>query len=80
MLVKVIAFGIAKDILNNNTLNIEVPEHCKVGEARHFLEENYPEFKKLASLKFAVNETYQTDDYTLNPNDELIIIPPVSGG
>jgi molybdopterin converting factor small subunit len=31
-------------------------------------------------LAFAVGEEYQTDSYALTENDEVVIIPPVSGG
>ena len=42
--------------------------------------ERYPEFAKLKSLSFAVGENYQDDSYALHENDEVVIIPPVSGG
>ncbi|MEM7109169.1 MAG: MoaD/ThiS family protein [Bacteroidota bacterium] len=40
----------------------------------------YNTFADLASIAFAVNEEYQQDDFELKENDEVVIIPPVSGG
>ena len=40
----------------------------------------FPDFEKLASLKFAVNTNYVDDSYQLKENDEVVLIPPVSGG
>ena len=48
--------------------------------ARQVLKEKYPAFDKLASLQLAVNAEYVEDDYVLRENDEVVLIPPVSGG
>jgi len=44
------------------------------------ISKTYPEFSKLSSLAVAVNSEYAQDDVPLNRNDEIAIIPPVSGG
>lgn len=80
MNVKVIAFGIAKDIIKDKQVTISLQDDFTVGEARKRLSELYPDFTKLTSLKFAVNEDYVNDDYTLQVDDEVVLIPPVSGG
>ena len=78
MQTKVIAYGVARDILVNS--EIWLAEVKTVGDVRQRLMSQYAEFGKLASLRFAVNERYQSDDYVLKDGDEVIIIPPVSGG
>ena len=35
---------------------------------------------ELNTLSFAVNEEYRADDFVLSEDDEVVIIPPVSGG
>jgi molybdopterin converting factor small subunit len=40
----------------------------------------YHEFKKLQSINFAINEDYQEDNFQIHEGDEVVIIPPVSGG
>ncbi len=76
----VIAFGIARDIFGHNSLNIEWSDGLSIGRLKQLLTESYPDLQKLRSLQFAVNEEYQSDDYILSPGEEVVIIPPVSGG
>ena len=40
----------------------------------------YEGFQKLQSINFAINEDYQEDHFLLKEGDEVVIIPPVSGG
>ena len=78
--IEIIAFGIAKDILGSKRVNLSLDEAGTVGMARQKLMEQYPLFKTLASLQLAVNAEYVTDDHVLQENDEVVLIPPVSGG
>ncbi len=80
MKVKIITFGIAKDIVGKNTFELEITRNIRLGELKNRLENIYPDFAALKSFKLAVNENYQDDDFVLNENDEVVIIPPVSGG
>lgn len=80
MKVKLKAFGIAKDILKRSNLEIEMEDNALISDVKSKLIKQYPDFSKLKSLRFAVNEDYQSDSFTLKNNDEVVIIPPVSGG
>jgi molybdopterin converting factor small subunit len=80
MKIKLVAYGIAKDILDSTELHFELENGSKVSELKEDLIAKYPEFEKLKSLKFAVNEEYQSDEFVLTENCEVVIIPPVSGG
>ena len=80
MQVKVVAFGIARDIIKGSQCSIELPGAGNLAELRSVLVGKYPEFDRLKSLRFAVNEEYQNDEFNLSANDEVVIIPPVSGG
>lgn len=80
MEIKLVAYGIAREIINGSKLNLEVPENTSIEQLKGKLQSDFPEFVKLQSLKFAINEDYQTDQYVLQENDEVVIIPPVSGG
>ncbi|WP_339607825.1 MoaD/ThiS family protein [uncultured Roseivirga sp.] len=80
MKIEVIAFGIAKDILNGNQVTLEVESESSVADVRHALVNLYPAFQGLASLQLAVNADYVNDDYLVKENDEVVLIPPVSGG
>lgn len=80
MNINILAFGIAKDIINGQTLGLEIQDGTTVGELKVKLISQFPDFEKLRSLAIAVNEEYQEDDFILSERDEIVIIPPVSGG
>ena len=80
MNITVLAFGIAKDILDTNTLTLQLESGANVGILKDYLFKHYPAFKSLKSLSIAVNEEYRRDDYSISEKDEIVIIPPVSGG
>lgn len=80
MRIKVLAFGIAKDIIEGSTTELDLEEGRNVGNLKDALCQRFPEFTKLKSLSIAVNANYQDDQYVLQENDEVVIIPPVSGG
>lgn len=80
MNINILAFGIAKDIINGSTLGLEIQDGMTVGGLKVKLISQFPDFEKLRSLAIAVNEEYQEDDFVLSEKDEIVIIPPVSGG
>ena len=80
MKINILAFGIAKDIIKGQTLDLEVEDNSTVGKLKSVLCTQYPDFERLRSLAIAVNEEYREDDYLLSEKDEIVIIPPVSGG
>lgn len=80
MKIKVLTFGIARDITNTDTLVVELPAGASAGELQHQLQEQFPAFKRLNSLRIAVNAEYATAETLLCENDEIALIPPVSGG
>lgn len=78
----VLLFGIAKDIVGKSQLQFSETDKIpsSVSELKKMISESYPEFGKLSSLAVAVNSEYAQDDVPLDRNDEIAIIPPVSGG
>lgn len=80
MKIDLVAFGIAKDILRAKTMQVELPPGSDLASLRAELCLRHPEFRRLRSLAFAVNEHYQDDAYVLSDRDEVVLIPPVSGG
>ncbi|PIB38836.1 MoaD/ThiS family protein [Maribacter sp. 4G9] len=75
-------FGIAKDIVGKSQMIMDFGEDSpnSVADLKQALKKRYPEFSKLTSLAIAVNSEYAKDDVQLKSNDEVAIIPPVSGG
>jgi len=77
---RVKAFGIAKEILGNSSIEIEPDTVLTVGQLKDYLFENYPEMVKLKTMAIAVNQSYASDEMLITEDAEIVIIPPVSGG
>lgn len=80
MKIQLTAYGIAKDILNGRQMEFDLPEGSSLSAMKEMLISEFPDFEKLASLRFAVGEEYEFDNYILKEGEEVVIIPPVSGG
>lgn len=79
---ELLLFGIAKDIVGEAVIDLSNSDRLpqSVAELKKLLATEYPDFSKLSSLAIAVNSEYAADDVVLGKNDEIAIIPPVSGG
>lgn len=80
MQITILAFGIAKDIIGGSSLEIQLPAGATVSTLKTNLSRQFPDFQRLASLSVAVNTEYAGDDQPLHERDEIVLIPPVSGG
>lgn len=80
MKINILAFGIAKDIIGNAQLEFDLDEGLNIDDLRAQLLSEYEDFHKLKSLALAVNSEYAAAGQVLKENDEVAIIPPVSGG
>lgn len=76
---KVLCFGVARDIVGSSTLEIKEALH-DVKSLKAFLEGRFPEFGNLKSYMVAVDEEYAEDELPINSAQTIAIIPPVSGG
>lgn len=79
MQVKVLAFGIAKEIFDGSAISIDIESNDTDG-LKNALEVKYPKLKELSSYMIAVNDEYANDKTPITQQDEIAIIPPVSGG
>ena len=80
MKIKLIAYGIAKDILKSKEKVWEIGSDETIESFKENLLQEYPSFAMLSKLSFAVGEEYREDSFLLKDGDEVVIIPPVSGG
>ncbi|MCF8713979.1 molybdopterin converting factor subunit 1 [Joostella atrarenae] len=77
----VLLFGITKEIVGDSPLHISVESNVKnVRQLRSFLLKEYPKLQELSSLAIAVNNKYAQEDDNITIDDEIALIPPVSGG
>jgi len=78
---RVLFFGAARDVVDQNPLLLSLDDTVTVSGAFQQLIEKYHGLERFGrSLLFAVNQEYATLDTELKDNDELAIFPPVSGG
>ena len=79
--VKIIFFSILREKLNIREIFIECEKNTTLIQAIEILQKQIDIADyDLKSCMFAVNQKYVENSYILNENDEIAVIPPVSGG
>jgi molybdopterin converting factor small subunit len=80
MKLKILGFGIAKEIFGGPFVELELAKNSDVASLRTRLEERFPKLKELSSYLIALNNEFSLPGDIINAPDEIAIIPPVSGG
>ena len=81
MRVRVLFFGILREMVGKSIDQIDLPEGASVRDAIARYELQIPRLKEsLSSLALAVNQQYAGPDTKLSAGDEVALLPPVSGG
>jgi len=80
MRVKILLFGIIAEIIDHNSLSMELEQPCSVARFKEQIFLKYPKLKNYATFAVAINEEYAEDSNTICNNDTIALIPPVSGG
>jgi molybdopterin converting factor subunit 1 len=81
MKVRVRCFAAAREIVGSGELLIDVPDGSTLCQLFEQIRRQFPTLQGLAgSLLFAVNREFAPLDKRLAPDDEVALIPPVSGG
>jgi len=81
LLMEVILFGISREIVGKKKLVIESSEKIQtVGELKQWMRKKYPPLQRLTSLAVAVDSEYADDRQPIADDNEVALIPPVSGG
>lgn len=73
-------FGITKEIIGQTELEYQISSSIDVASLKKKLTEEFPRLGDLRSLAIAVNGEYASKDLPLSEQDEIVLIPPVSGG
>jgi molybdopterin converting factor subunit 1 len=84
MRVKVLCFGVLKDLLGVAKETVELPDGAAVGDLLRILQSRASnvnmEEQMWKSVAVAVNRQYETAACVLREGDEVALLPPVSGG
>jgi MoaE-MoaD fusion protein len=81
MRVRVLFFGILKDVAGCASESLELPAASSVRDALDYCISRWPEIKDvMPSVAVAVNQRYAGSDTMLDNGDEVALLPPVSGG
>lgn len=81
MNVRVKLFAVARDIVGTEETVLSLPENSTTSSALHLLVQQHPKLEQWEKyLRVAVNWEYASSEQVLHNNDEIAVIPPVSGG
>jgi MoaE-MoaD fusion protein len=81
MRVRVLFFGMLKDLVGKASDTLDLDQGASVADLLAHYETQIPRLREsLPSLALAVNQEYASRETKLRPNDEVAILPPVSGG
>lgn len=74
-------FAGLRELVGSQEVELELPNGATAADLRGEMARRFPRILPLLStLVCAVNEDYVPGDHRLSPNDEVALIPPVSGG
>ena len=74
-------FAVYQDVLGCPDMTMELPETTTVGELCDRICSQYPDLKQWRGLtRFGINLQFVEADTLLKDGDEVVLIPPVSGG
>ena len=80
MKIRVLFFGMSRDIVGKDDEYLDLDPDCSVEQFRQRLKGLYPGLKEMETYSIAVNEAYAEEGKMISENDTIAIIPPVSGG
>jgi len=74
-------FASLRQAMDSDEIKIDIVNEITVSQMKRIIFESFPNLKKLNIPFFvAVNHNYATDSEVVDTNDEIALIPPVSGG
>ncbi len=80
MKITILLFGILKDIIGENSFELQLKNGSTIDNLKAHLLKEYDKLNKFSNFSVAVNEEYVAADCVLKNDDVVALIPPVSGG
>src|ERR1700744_2892332 len=79
--VKVLFFGMLKDIVGRAEDHIEMPDHSRLESVFARYAHQFPQLTELkSSIVLACNQEFRDRSAAIREGDEIAFLPPVSGG
>ena len=81
MRIRVLFFGVLRDIVGLREDSVEIPEGSRLGSVFEHYAGLFPRLREMsASLVLALNQSFSEPSAPLSEGDEVAFLPPVSGG
>jgi MoaE-MoaD fusion protein len=81
MQVRVLFFGVLRDMAGQAADSLTLPEHAVLADVLSHYEARMPRLRALSSsLAISINQEYAGPESALHSGDEIALLPPVSGG
>src|SRR6266581_4936985 len=81
MRVQVLFFGVLKDLVGRASESLELHEGATLADVLHHYETKIPRIRELLpTVALSVNQHYAGPGAILGNEDEVALLPPVSGG
>jgi MoaE-MoaD fusion protein len=81
MLVRVLFFGMLKDVVGRGSDSLTLPPGATLADLLERYQSEFPRLGQfLPSLALSINHEYAAVGQPLHENDEVALLPPVSGG
>ena len=81
MQVRVLSFGVLKDVAGRSSDVLTLPDRATAADVIEHYQERMTGLRgMLSSIAISVNQEYAATDVHLHADDEVALLPPVSGG
>lgn len=81
MQVRVLFFGILKDLAGRSSDTLSLPDHASAADVLSHYQQRLSANKAIfSSIAISVNQEYARPEMQLHSGDEIALLPPVSGG
>ena len=81
MQVRVLFFGVLKDLAGRSSDSLTLPDQATAGDVLEHYETRLTSLRgNLSSIAISVNQEYAGPEAKLHSGDEVALLPPVSGG
>jgi molybdopterin synthase sulfur carrier subunit len=74
-------FAIYREVIGSEEISLEFPADAPVSNVLDVLIDRYPQLARWRSItQFGIDREFVTADTMMSDGNEIVLIPPVSGG